>query len=134
MIATTKWIEGLRSEVDDSRNHSVILDIPEEKGGTDVGTSALELCMMSYSGCVNTIFNMIAKKMRIEFAELEVVAEGSKGDGAKTITNTKVTVKIKSDASDEKLQKCLGMTADTCPVGVLFHQAGVETEYLLERL
>jgi putative redox protein len=35
-------------------------------------------------------------------------------------------VYVSSDASQEKLEKCLDNTMKTCPVGVLYEKAGVE--------
>ena len=134
MKATTTWTQGTASVITDNRGHEIISDIPEEKGGHDLGASALELCLMSYSACVNTIFNMIAKKMRIDFTALEVDALGFQKDGALTFTDVEIEVKVESDASDKKIESCLQNTLKTCPVGILFKQAGVNTTYKIMRL
>jgi len=57
---------------------------------------------MSYSGCVTTIFNIVAKKMRIEFTALKVDAIGSQKDDAPTFTDVDIELKIDSEASNEK--------------------------------
>ncbi|PKQ60923.1 hypothetical protein BZG02_17395 [Labilibaculum filiforme] len=134
MKATTTWTEGLASKITNNRGHEVISDIPKEKEGTDTGASALELLLMSYSGCVNTIFNIVAKKMRIDFTALEVDTIGSQKDDAPTFTDVEIELRIETEASEEKINKCLEQTLKTCPVGILFHQAGVNTTYKIKKL
>lgn len=134
MKATTTWTKGISSVITDNRGHEVVIDLPEAKGGENLGATAFELCLMSYSGCVNTIFNVVAKKMRIDFSALEVDTIGTQKDNAPTFTDVEVELKIESEASDEKIEKCLEQTLKICPVGVLFHQAGVNTTYKINRL
>lgn len=129
MKATTIWENGFSSKVTNNRNHTVTLDLPQAKGGDDLGATAFELCLMSYSGCVNTIFAMVAQKMRINFTSLEVDTDGEQNNGTPTFSDVKIELRIHTDASDKKLEKCLQITLETCPVGVLFHQAGVKTTY-----
>jgi len=134
MKATTTWTQGTSSVITDNRGHEIISDIPEAKGGQDLGSSAFELCLMSYSACVNTIFNIVAKKMRIDFTALEVDAIGHQKDDAPTFTDVEVELRVESDASDKKIESCLQNTLKTCPVGILFKQAGVNTTYKIKRL
>ena len=134
MKATTTWTHGTSSVITDNRGHEVIIDLPETKGGEDLGATAFELCLMSYSGCVNTIFNIVAKKMRIDFTALKVDAIGSQKDDAPTFTDVEIELRIESGASDKKIESCLQKTLKMCPVGVLFHQAGVNTTYKIMRL
>lgn len=134
MKATTTWTQGTSLIITDNRGHEVTIDLPKEKGGEDLGANALDLCLMSYSGCVTTIFNIVAKKMRIEFTALKVNAIGSQKDDAPTFTDVDIELKIDSEASNEKIDKCLQQTLKMCPVGVLFHQAGVNTTYKIEKL
>ncbi|MDM8161766.1 OsmC family protein [Labilibaculum sp. K2S] len=134
MKATTTWTQGTSSIITDNRGHEVTIDLPAGKGGEDLGATAFELCLMSYSGCVNTIFNIVAKKMRIEFTALEVDTTGFQKDDAPTFTDVEVELRIDSNASDEKIDKCLQQTLKMCPVGVLFHQAGVDTTYQIRKM
>jgi len=134
MKATTCWTKGMSLNATNNRGHQVVMDVPEEKGGTDIGATAFELCLMSYSGCVNTIFNMVATKMRIEFDTLEVDATGLQKDEALTFTDVEIELRINTEASDSKIEKCLQQTLKLCPVGILFHQAGVNTTYTIQKL
>ena len=134
MKATTTWKKGMTSVISNNRGHEVTVDLPVDKGGENLGATPLELCLMSYSGCVNALFNIFAKKMRIDFNALEVNTFGIQNNGATTFTDVEVELKIDSEAGDEKIQKCLEQTLKVCPVGVLFHQAGVNTTYKIVRL
>ncbi len=120
------WTHQFQSVADNGRNHSIVLDLPEAKGGNNNGATALELCVMSLSGCVATIFALVANKMRISFDKLVVDVTAEQKDNAPTITHANVVLSIKTEATPEKIEKCYDLTESTCPVGVLFKQAGIE--------
>ncbi len=128
MKSTTTWKNNYHSVVDNGRGHAVNLDLPESQNGENSGATALEVCVMSFSGCIATIFAMLANKMKLQFSQLEVEVDAQKSKETGTIGNVVTEVRIKSDENPEKLQKCLDLTEKTCPVGVLFRNAGVELE------
>jgi putative redox protein len=129
MKSTSVLINGYQSVIDNGRKHSVITDLPD---GKDLGASALELSVMSLAGCISTIFKKVAEKMRLNVDSVEVEMDADKG--SETIEKVKYTVKVKSDASEDKLRKCLENTEKSCPVGVLFSKAGVEIEGDLQKV
>ncbi len=129
MKATCKWTNGTASTVTNHRGHEIVLDLPPAKGGEDTGATAFEVCLMSYAGCVNTIFQLLAAKMRIEFKSLEVEARGAMNNGAATLTDVEVDLRIATEANETKIAKCLEQTLKTCPVGILFDQAGINKKY-----
>ncbi len=129
MKATCKWTNGTASTVTNHRGHEIMLDLPTAKGGEDTGATAFEVCLMSYAGCVNTIFQLLAAKMRIEFKSLEVEARGAMNNGAATLTDVEVDLRIATEANEAKITKCLEQTLKTCPVGILFDQAGINKKY-----
>jgi putative redox protein len=126
MKSTAIWQKGYQSVVDNGGNHRMTIDLPETKGGENKGPTAFELCVMSLTGCINTIFTLLAEKMRIEFSALKVELYAEQGQGAPTITDVNCTLYITSSAPEEKIGKCLEQTINICPVGVLFQQAGIE--------
>lgn len=115
--------EGFHAIVDNNRGHQVSVDLPESLGGTDLGAKAFELLAMSLNGCIGTIFTIMARKMHISFDSLRVEMETQEESG--TIDAVGYRLYIKTDASEEKIAKCLDLTEKTCPVGMLFHKAGV---------
>ena len=131
MNSRAKWVENSKITVDDGRGHSTLLDLPS---GDNTGPTALELSVMSYAGCIATIFKIVAEKRRITFESLSVDVIADKPQGARTIESIEFHTQVKSDASQKALEKCLELTAKTCPVGVLFKDAGVEPVYHLEKI
>ncbi len=134
MKTTAKWINQFQSVVDNGRTHAMVIDLPASQSGTDSGPTALELAIMGLSGCISTIFAKVAEKMRLTFEALEIEMEAHKPEGARTIEKVHFDMKIKSDATDDKIQKCLDTTVNNCPVGVLFKDAGVEFSSNVVRL
>jgi len=132
MKARSKWIEGFKSALDNGRKHSIIVDLPENLGGTDLGPTALELAVMALAGCITTIFSIVAKKMRLEFEELETTVEAEKGEV--TIEKCTLTLKVKTKAPKEVIERAWRTTWKNCPVGVLFEKAGVKVEHKIEIL
>jgi len=129
MKSNSLWTRKFQSVVDNGRNHSMVIDLPEAKGGSNSGPTALEMCVMSFSGCVGTIFAMVAQKMRIEFEKMEVEVNAEQKNEAPTITDIHFILSIETKESPEKIEKCLDHTMKTCPVGVLFRQAGVNISH-----
>lgn len=125
MKSNSLWTRKFQSVVDNGRNHSMVIDLPEPKGGSNSGPTALEMCVMSLSGCVGTIFAMVAEKMRIKFEKMEVELIAEQSQNAPTITDVHFSLRIQTSEERQKIEKCLEHTINTCPVGVLFKQAGV---------
>lgn len=134
MKTNLKWIEDYQFNVNDGRGHEVILDLPTDKGGTDLGTSALELCLMSLNGCMGTIFNMMANKLKLTIEALEIEIEATKEPTDPTVTSVAYLMKIKSSADDKKLQKCFELTHQICPVGIIFDRAEIPMKGTWERI
>src|SRR6056297_2417983 len=115
-------VGGYQSVINNGRNHSIVTDLPDDSAGQDIGATALEVSLMSLAGCISTIFKKVAEKMRINVEKLEVDMSADKG--TETFDVVRYKVLVKSDAPQEKLEKCLETTEKTCPVGVLFNKAG----------
>ncbi len=47
-----KLIENFRSIVVNGRKHAIVIDLPEQRGGNDMGPTALELAVMGLAGCM----------------------------------------------------------------------------------
>ena len=126
-----KLIEDFRIVVDNGGAHSVCLDLPPEMG-KDTGPTALELAVMGFSGCAATIFNLMAKKMRVSIGDLEVRVKAEKPEDADTVTKADVEIVVKTGESEEKINRVWNKTRENCPVAILFEQAGVQVDYKLK--
>lgn len=126
MKARAVWIEKFRSVLDDSRGHSVVVDLPKNLNGDDTGTSALELAVMALVGCISTIFKLMADKTKIDLKCLEVVADAEKSEETKTVSKVDIKINVVSSDDEKKLERVWKLTHKNCPVGILFEKAGVE--------
>lgn len=129
LYATAKLVKGFRMDVDDGRSHALCLDLSRDDDGTDMGPSALELCVMSHAGCYATIFALTAKKMRFSLKDLEVKVEALKSEEAGTLIEEKFEIIVMIDAPEDRVQRIHKLTLQSCPVGRLFEKAGVKISY-----
>jgi putative redox protein len=128
--ARAKMVENYRIDVDDQRTHTVCLDL-SPPDGTDMGPSALDLCLMSLVGCYAAIFVLTAKKMRFSLKNLEVNVKAVKSEAVGTISEANVDVIVESDMPKDRIQRAHEVTLRGCPVGKLFEKAGVKIKYNL---
>jgi putative redox protein len=96
-----------------------------------MGSSALDLCLMSFAGCYATIFVLTAKKMRFSLKSMEVTVDAVKSEAVGTITEAIVDVLVETDMPKDRLRRAHELTVRTCPVGKLFEKAGVKMRYNL---
>ncbi len=123
-----KLVENFRIDVDDQRTHAVALDL-SPPDGTDMGPSALDLCLMSFAGCYATIFVLTAQKMRFKVKNLEVKVDATKSEQVGTLTEATVNVLVEADMPKDRIQRAHELTVKDCPVGKLFEKAGVKISY-----
>jgi putative redox protein len=126
--AKAKLIENFRIDVDDRRAHAVPLDL-EPPDGTDMGPSALELCLMSFAGCYTTIFVLTVQKMRFKLKNLEVKVDAVKSEQVGTITEATVDILVEADMPKDRILRAHELTVKDCPVGILFERAKVKIKY-----
>ena len=117
-----------QSIVDNGRHHGIVLDLPGAKGGNDLGPTALELAVMALSGCISTIWAVVAKNSNASCQSLTVELEADKADDQPTITAARALVTVVSAEPREKLQRILDKTMDACPVGRLYEKAGIAVQ------
>ena len=103
----------------------MVVDEPENLGGTNEGPNPVEYILAGYAGCINVMGHIIAKEHGIELNGLEVHVEGDldpdKLFGKPTEARAgyqEIRLKIKPDtsASQEQLQKWIDEVEARCPV------------------
>jgi putative redox protein len=125
MKAVATWNGGFETRLEDGRGHSVTVDLPTDEEGRDLGPSALELAVLSLAGCVTTIFALVARRRKLRFEAMRVELEAMRPRGARTIASVEGTFRLVTSAPESEVATALGLTLRTCPVGVLFDQAGI---------
>ena len=120
--ATAKWIENVRSVVDNSRTHSIVCDLSVPGGGNDTGPTALELAIMALADCAVTIFADVCKQSKIELIKVEAVAEADKSPDSPVLTGVSVKTKVCATARKELLEGAWRRTEANCPVLSIFKE------------
>jgi uncharacterized OsmC-like protein len=120
--ATAKLVENVRSVADNSRTHSIVLDLETAKGGTDMGPTALELALMALADCAVTIAADVAKKSNLTLTKLEAYAEADKSPDSPIVTNVNLKVRVAGKARKELLEALWKRTEAICPVIFIFKE------------
>ena len=115
-----KLVENVQSIADNTRGHSVVLDLGPAKGGDNTGPSALELAIMSLADCAVTIFADVCKKSNVEISKMEVVAEADKPADSPRLTGVNMKITVASKERKQKLDAVWRRTEANCPVVSIF--------------
>jgi len=118
--ATARWIENVRTIADNSRIHTLVLDLPAGKGGDDTGPTALELAIMALADCAITIFADVCKQSNIKLNTLEAVAEADKPADSPKLNDVNIQIKVKAEARKQLLEAAWRRTEAKCPVLSIF--------------
>lgn len=115
--------EGMKVEVSNGRGHKIIIDEPEELGGSDEGMNPVEITLASLAGCLSITAAFLAKKMRIEINNIKIEVEGDIDDKAMSSADTysgfkevRFNFKIDSNSPQKKVEKLYNSVEDFCPV------------------
>ncbi|MFO7882470.1 MAG: OsmC family protein [Kosmotogaceae bacterium] len=108
-----------------ARNFEMIVDEPEQFGGSNNGATPVEYVLASLAGCLNVVGHMVAKEMNFEIRSLSFDISGplnaDKLFGKDTndragYKNIQVTMKLDTDADEETLNKWVEIVENRCPV------------------
>lgn len=126
--SSTRLTDGVRVECE-VRDHKLILDEPEDLGGTDTGMNPVEALLSALGGCKCIVARFLAKVHRIDLQEfkvemegdldLDVVMDGFMGkdyDGKIGLETIRTKVYIKSSSPKEDIEKFVQAIDNTCPV------------------
>ena len=125
MRAVARWRGGVQTDLDDGRGHSVVVDLPKHEGGADLGPSALELNVLSFAGCISTVFALVARKRRLRYDAMTVELEALRPDGAATISRVEGTVRVVASSAPDDVETAVRIALKTCPIGVLYERAHI---------
>ncbi len=120
IIANAKWVQNVQTIADNTRGHSVVLDLGTAKGGDNTGPSALELAIMSLADCAVTIFADVCKQSNVEISKMDVVAEADKPADSPKLTGVNLKIVVTSKTRKQKLDAVWRRTEANCPVVSIF--------------
>ena len=67
-------------EVDDGRNHTVVIDGPEKLGGKDAGLRPMEMFLAALASCSAVDVVMILRQQKQPFVDLRITVKGERAD------------------------------------------------------
>jgi uncharacterized OsmC-like protein len=109
-----------------ARGFEIIVDEPQDLGGTNEGPNPVELILAAYAGCLNVMAHVCAKELDFEMRSIKIDLVGALNParlfgqsfeeraGYKEI---KVVLKPDCDADEATLAKWRDAVLDRCPVG-----------------
>ena len=129
-MASIKFIAHAENEnttktIVTARNFKMIVDEPENLGGTNKGANPVEYLLAALAGCLNVVGHLIAKEMGFALNGLVIELEGDL-DPAKFMgksnqnragySNIRVVIKPDTDAGQAVLEEWLKRIEIRCPV------------------
>jgi putative redox protein len=125
-------ILGFAHEVELEGGHTLIVDEPEDRGGTDTGPRPTQLLAASLAGCTAITVEMYADRKEWDLGPIEVDVDVVY-DGVVPSTYA-VALKLPAELSQEQRERLL-IVAGKCPVHkVLVGEATVTVSERLEAL
>lgn len=108
-----------------TRQFRLVIDEPEDLGGTDENANPVEYLLAGLAGCVNVVGHLVAKELGFSITNLKIEVTGNinpnKLFGVSNIERAgfkKIELKLipETDASIETLVEWLRIVQDRCPV------------------
>ncbi|ACL69237.1 OsmC family protein [Halothermothrix orenii] len=124
-FSVTSKSENPTKTVVEARDFKIVIDEPENLGGTNDGPNPVEYVLAALSGCLNVVGHLVAKEMGFELKGIEFELEGdldpAKFSGQDTDTRAgyqeiRVNIKPDTNADEDTLSKWLEAVETRCPV------------------
>lgn len=121
--ASAKKLGGGLAVESEARGFKMILDEPEEFGGTDRGMNPIEAMLCALGSCEAIVAYMIAGSMGIDLQDFQVEVEGDidlEGLGGNPdvrpgLQEVRYKWHIKTDAPEEKVKELTETIEKVCP-------------------
>ncbi len=117
-----------------TRQHTVIVDEPAVRGGSDSAATPLETMLSSFLACLNVVSHLIAEEMGIEIDDLSMSLDAAfDTDGIRNTTPATLpfpaidlTMNLTTSASDAEIARLREDLEKRCPVTVVLTRAGTK--------
>jgi putative redox protein len=105
--------KGYEHEIE-IREHRLIADEPEDRGGTDTGPKPTELLAASLASCTAITIEMYADRKEWDLGQVEVTADFTEAS-TDSPASFKVNIKVPAELDDDQRERTL-VIAGKCPV------------------
>lgn len=115
-------------------NHTLVMDEPKARGGTDLAMSPVQVYISSLMGCTNVITHKCAKSLSVSIDSMDIKATVVFDRRGVTLTEPvdvpileiNMDIETKTDATDEQWDEVVDYLHKFCPVGVAMKAAGTK--------
>lgn len=108
MEAQIKQADGLNFIGKSDSGHWVVMDGPEDLGGSGAGTRPMELLLVALGGCTGMDVVSLLDKLRAEYDGIQLEIEAEREDEhPKVFTEVHVKYKIFGDPEESKVEKAV---------------------------
>lgn len=128
MLKTVKtrstWTGGMRVDAQ-ARNHNVIIDQPQDFGGSDAGANPMEHFLFALGSCLGTVAAIVARQEKIDLHNFSVEIEGDfdvdvlmgkTKEGQAGFREIRASVYIDADMTPEEKADFFSIVDSRCPV------------------
>lgn len=131
-VAITSTSEGMKSDIQAGK-HNLIIDEPQQMGGTDQGADPLAAMLGSLAGCETVIANMVAKEIKFDLQNISFDINGTLDMrglmGTADVKPYFDTVNIKAEVStsetQDRVEELQEIVDQRCPVFTTLQAAGI---------
>lgn len=132
--------EGVKVE-STAGKFKMLIDEPVELGGTDEAMNPVEALLCALGSCQCIMARMLAGKMRVDLQDFYVELEGDldpRGMGGVEgvrpgYQNVRAKFHIKSNDSEQKVQKLVEAIEKYCPIGdTIANEVNLTSEYIID--
>ncbi len=127
--AVVRRRKGYEHEIE-MREHRLIADEPEDKGGGDQGPRPTELLAASLASCTAITIEMYADRKEWDLGQVEVAVDFTEGT-RESAAKFKVEIKVPAQLDDRQRERVL-VIAGMCPVHRALAADDVEIDDSLE--
>lgn len=108
-----------------ARNFDLVIDEPQVLGGEDSAANPVEYLLAGYAGCLNVVFNLVAKELDIEIKNMEINVDGNinpekflgiSANERAGFKNINVDVKLTTNANQEQEKELIRTVKERCPI------------------
>ena len=119
-----KWV-GATKYQGLARSFELVVDEPETLGGEDSAANPVEYLLAGYAGCLNVVFGIVAKELKVEIKSLDISIDGDINpekflgisDNERTgfkLINVNIELRTNADKATEAL--LIEKVKNRCPV------------------
>lgn len=124
-LLEARWMGDMAFEAE-VNGHKLVLDVPEEAGGHDLGPRPKPLMLLALAGCTGMDIVVMAKKMRVPLTDFSVAVEGDlTEEHPKHFNGMRIVYRFKGDNLDiSKLKKAVQLSMESyCGVSAVYKKA-----------